>query len=182
MPRAYDFHYFSVRNIAGYGFIVDRPPAAVVVPESPDGRLWMVQVRRPPTRTLSWELPGGGIGPRETPRQAALRELEEECGLTTKRAARVLPTVYEAAPGMGRMPHYVIVARDVVPISRRAKPQREEGIERVRAITRATLRRLVRSGEIHVFATLSALAATGWLTADRRRVVGQTRRVYLERR
>ena len=64
---------------------------------------------------------------------------------------------------MGCLPHRVIVAKHVVPIADRPRPQKEEGIERVRAFTPAELLRLVGSGKIHVFATLCALAVTGWL-------------------
>ncbi len=163
MRRAYDFDFFKVRWLGRYGWIVDRPPAAVVVPETADGRLWMVRIERTPTRTRSWELPGGEVGKRETPIEAALRELEEETGMLPRDGAELWPTVLEAAPGMGRMPHHVIIARGVEPTGARPRPQREEGIRQVRRFTRAELGQRVADGGIHVFATLGALAATGWL-------------------
>ena len=64
---------------------------------------------------------------------------------------------------MGRMPHHVIVARGVVPVGSRARPQHEEGIRQVRRFSREELSRRVADGRINVFATLGALAATGWL-------------------
>lgn len=166
MHRSHDFEYFRVRWLPRYGSIVERRPAAVVVPQSADGRVWMLRVRRPPTSTSSWELPGGEVGPDETPLSAGLRELEEESGLVSRGRARALPVVYQAVPGMGPMPHHVVLARDVEPIARRPAPQRAEGIEQVRAMTREQVNRLVRTGRITVFATLSALAVTGWLGGD----------------
>ena len=45
-----------------------------------DEKILMVQTFR--RGRLFWELPGGGIEAGETPEEAALRELQEECGLT----------------------------------------------------------------------------------------------------
>ena len=53
----------------------DRSIALVVR----DGRILSVRTRRRGSDIN--ELPGGGIEPHETPEQAALRELREECGL-----------------------------------------------------------------------------------------------------
>lgn len=45
-----------------------------------DEKILMVQTFR--RGRYIWELPGGGIEKGETPEEAALRELQEECGLT----------------------------------------------------------------------------------------------------
>lgn len=162
MRRSYDFDFFKVKWLGRYGWIVDRPPAAVVVPESADGRLWLVHIARVPTGTPSWELPGGEVHRGETAVRAGLRELEEETGLVARGGAELWPRVLEAAPGMGRMPHHVIIARGVQPAGARPRPQRDEGIRQVRCFTREEIVRRVADGRIHVLATLGALAVTGW--------------------
>jgi ADP-ribose pyrophosphatase len=163
--RSFDFQWFKVKWVGGYGFVIDRAPAIVVVPIAPDDRVWFVRLARIPTETVSWELPGGGIDPDEDVVGAALRELEEETGLFARGKTRLLGTPLELAPGMGRFPHYVVVATDVVPRSRRAVPQREEGINAVRRFDRKAVGRMLRRGSISVMATAGALAVSGWLDA-----------------
>ena len=162
MRKRQDYHFFAVRWLARYGYIVDRPTAAVVIPETADGRVWLIRIRRVPTGTSSWELPGGEVAKGETPVAAGLRELAEECGLAA-RSARLVATTFQAAPGMGLMPHRVIIAKHVTPMGDKPVPELKEGIQRVRAFRPSELRALIAKGQINVFATLSALAATGWL-------------------
>lgn len=54
-------------------------PSVMVVAVDGEGRIVIVRQYRYPTRRYSYELPGGGSGG-ESPRKAALRELEEETG------------------------------------------------------------------------------------------------------
>jgi 8-oxo-dGTP pyrophosphatase MutT (NUDIX family) len=163
VQRTFDFDWFKVKWLPGYGWIIDRDPAIVVVPVAPDGSLWLARLERVPTGTSSWELPGGGIDRKEDIVAAALRELEEECALVARGGARVLPTPLELAPGMGRFPHHVVIASGVVPRGRCAVPQREEGIVAVRQFDRAAVRRMLKTGKISVQATAGALAVSGWL-------------------
>lgn len=164
MPRIHDFEFFRVRWLARYGWTVDRPSAVVVVPESCDGRLWMIRIERIPTGSVTWELPGGEVRRREDPIAAGLRELDEECELVAQ-SAELYPVTLEAAPGMGRMPHRVVVARGVEPRRARPRPQREEGIIEVRRFAPERVGAMIRRGEISVLATLGAVAVTGWARA-----------------
>lgn len=63
--------------------VVEKPPAALVVPEHPDGSLTLVEQYRHPIGARRWEFPqgsldGAGEGPAE---EIARTELAEETGL-----------------------------------------------------------------------------------------------------
>jgi 8-oxo-dGTP pyrophosphatase MutT (NUDIX family) len=161
--QTFDFDWFKVRWLPKYGWVMDRAPAVLVIPIAPDGRIWLAQVERVPTGTTSWELPGGQIGHKEDVVAAALRELDEECALIAKGASRLVPTVLELAPGMGRFPHYAVIAHDVVPKGRKPVAQREEGVVAVRRFDRQGVRGMLQRGHISVYGTLATLAISGWL-------------------
>ena len=55
---------------------------AVCVIQSPDGRVLLAERTSRQVAAGFWELPGGKIEPGETPLQAAVRELQEETGLS----------------------------------------------------------------------------------------------------
>jgi 8-oxo-dGTP pyrophosphatase MutT (NUDIX family) len=163
VSRRFDFDWFQIRWLPRYGWVLRRSPAVVVIAVAPDSRLWLVRVRRPPTNTTFWEIPGGGIEKGEDTVSAALRELEEECGLVSRGRSWALRPVLEPAPGMGTFPHHVVVASGVVPKGKKAVAQREEGILSVRSFDRDRVDRMVRAGRICVQATLAALLVSGWL-------------------
>jgi 8-oxo-dGTP pyrophosphatase MutT (NUDIX family) len=62
--------YWRLRGARGRGVLA--------VPLTPEGRLVLVRLTYAP----GWRLPGGGVKRREDPREAALRELREEIGMT----------------------------------------------------------------------------------------------------
>jgi len=55
-------------------------PCVGVMLANPDGKIWVGQ--RIDNDTAAWQMPQGGIDPGETPRDAAIRELWEETGVT----------------------------------------------------------------------------------------------------
>ena len=81
-------------EVDGSEQVEERPgiAAAVVVH---DGRVLLVR-RRHREGTLLWALPSGEIEPGETPEQAAVREVQEEVGLTTTAERRLGERVHPA--------------------------------------------------------------------------------------
>jgi 8-oxo-dGTP pyrophosphatase MutT (NUDIX family) len=86
-----------------------QPHRAVAVVER-GGRLLLIRRRRGPLEYAV--LPGGGVEPGETPEQAVLRELEEECGLTGTVARLLL----EADHGGRRASYFEVVGTDGEPV------------------------------------------------------------------
>jgi ADP-ribose pyrophosphatase len=60
--------------------LVEHPPSVAIVAVDDDD-LVLVRQARPGAREQTIELPSGKVEPGETPREAAERELAEECGL-----------------------------------------------------------------------------------------------------
>ena len=74
-------------------WFVTRPEiyGAHAVPVTPEGRIVLVKLRYAP----GWRLPGGGRKAKEDPRDAALRELREEIGLTSHGEVRCFGELVE---------------------------------------------------------------------------------------
>ena len=67
---------------------VDFGQSVLIVPEDPGGRVVLVSQYRHPTREVLLELPAGKVEPGEEPRDAAVRELEEETGFRAREIIR----------------------------------------------------------------------------------------------
>ena len=75
-PVAIAQHIRRLRELVGTELLV--LPSAAVLPRDPTGRVLLVRV----IDTDEWAVIGGAIEPDESPEQAALREAEEEAGVT----------------------------------------------------------------------------------------------------
>ena len=167
-PQPADYQDFCVSERPGYGWTCNRPAlACVILPTDSEGRMTMVKLRRPGYErgAAFWELPGGAVDARETPRAAAKRELAEETGYATDDPGTILADGLEAVPGMGCAPHVVVALRNCRP---GAAPHAAgaEGIVECRAFTAAELQELIRRGEIRALPTLGALALLPAVAAD----------------
>ena len=67
-----------LRELVGHELLV--LPSAAVLPRDCDGRVLLVRIRD----TGQWAAIGGAIEPDESPEQAALREADEEAGVTLR--------------------------------------------------------------------------------------------------
>ena len=68
-----------------YGVVQFQNRAIGVLPVDEDGGVWLVGQYRYTLNQYSWEIPEGGGSFKETPEEAALRELREETGLCAGR-------------------------------------------------------------------------------------------------
>ena len=100
-------------------------PAVGIMLLNHDGRVFVGRRIDMPAGLAAWQMPQGGIDPGETPRQAALRELQEEVGLTlhestvlgvlddygTRSGYIITPVVVWAEPDHAQVPNPAEVAK-----------------------------------------------------------------------
>lgn len=87
IDRALRFPLRGLHALLKLGWFVRRPRTfgAHALALTPEGRIIFVKLRYAP----GWRLPGGGRGPDEDPRDAVLRELREEVGMTSHGEVRL---------------------------------------------------------------------------------------------
>ena len=73
-----------------YGYVHFKNRAVAIVPLSPELDVWLVGQQRYTLDAWFWELPMGGAPLRESPLDAAKRELREETGLSANRWTRIM--------------------------------------------------------------------------------------------
>ncbi len=86
---AYQSPYLTVRedkvitpgNNEGIYSLIESKPGVLVVAQTDNDEIYLIESFRYPLQAWCWEIPGGGIDQGDTPLEAAQKELEEELGL-----------------------------------------------------------------------------------------------------
>jgi 8-oxo-dGTP pyrophosphatase MutT (NUDIX family) len=152
-------------------YTIQCAPWVNVVPITADGHVVLIEQHRIGTNSITLETPGGAVDPGEKDlTMAALRELEEETGLTSQRVLSLPGFAPNPAIQGNRITYFI--AFDCQPL---AKPRDHadpfEQIQ-VRMVPIDEALMMARSGQIqHALAALALLVAEPYLTArlrDRR--------------
>ncbi len=135
--RTADGHEWDCELISHHG-------AVVVLPLLEDGRCVMIRNFRPVVDRELWELPAGTLDqPDEDPKDAALRELEEEAGYRANELAPLCE--FYSSPGIMNELLRAYVATDLVPTRQNLEPTEEI---RVEAVAFAEALTMIRDGRI----------------------------------
>ena len=132
--------------------IIRHPGAACVVPLLPDGQVVLIRQYRHAAGGYILEAPAGKLDGGETPESCALREIEEEAGLSAGKLHRLGPIF--TTPGFTDEVIHLFAATQLQRVP--ARPEHDEIIETVE-MPLATALELARSGEICDGKTLCAL-------------------------
>ena len=125
----------------------------VIVPITADDRIVLVRQFRHPVRMWTRELPRGGRSEKETPEEAASRELREEIGAEL-RSVHPLGRITTDSGQQTGYP-YLLAAR--VDETRRPEPEDSEVIDRFFRYSFSELRAACQRGEIVDSFTLAAV-------------------------
>lgn len=135
--------------------ILRHPGAACVLPVRPDGSVVLIRQYRHAAGGFILEAPAGKLDGDETPESCALREIEEEAGLSAGRLHRLGPIL--TTPGFTDEVIHLFAATQLTSVP--ARPEHDEIIETLPMPLAAALE-LARSGEIRDGKTLCALWRT----------------------
>ena len=135
--------------------VVHHQGAAAVVPVGKNGEVYMVRQFRYPLGRELLEIPAGKLEPGEDPKTAALRELEEECGLTADRVIDLHP-IYPSV-GYDTEVIHIYLATDLHETE--CHPDEDEFLDRL-SYSLDTLVEMVMKGEICDAKTVAGILKT----------------------
>lgn len=134
--------------------IIKHSGAVAVIPLTEDGKIVFVEQYRKPLEKSLIEIPAGKLEPGEAPEITAVRELEEETGLTTDELNFV--TSFYTSPGFANELMYIYLAKDLKQLAHPVAGDEDEFVETV-ILTLEEAKKYVQEERIHDAKTAYAL-------------------------
>ncbi|MHA6251039.1 NUDIX hydrolase [Oceanobacillus sp. CAU 1775] len=126
--------------------IVKHPGAVAVIPITEDNKIVFVKQYRKPLEKTLIEIPAGKLDNNEQPLAAAIRELEEETGYTTKELSFV--TSFYTSPGFANELMYIYITNTLEKLEEPIPGDDDEFIE-ILELTLDEAKELVEQEKIH---------------------------------
>ncbi len=139
-----------------YSFIETANPSVYIVPVTESGEIYLIAQWRYPTKTHSWELPGGG-GDSADVLESAKKELKEETGLEAESWSQI--GKLQPMDGITSEIEHVFVAENLKQTGQHE--QRVEGITEVKTVAFSEVLEMIKTGEITDAQTIAALMQFG---------------------
>lgn len=130
---------------------VETPDSVYIVPITDEGEVYLIAQWRYPTKTYSWELPGGG-GDDGDILESAKRELKEETGLEADEWVEV--GLLQPMNGVVAEIEHVFIAKKLRKTEEHK--QTDEGIEEIRKVNLNEVAEMIGNGQITDAQTIAA--------------------------
>jgi 8-oxo-dGTP pyrophosphatase MutT (NUDIX family) len=130
---------------------VDTPDSVYIVPITTDGKVYLIAQWRYPTKTFSWELPGGG-GDGGDILESAKRELKEETGLEAEEWTEV--GTLQPMNGVVAEIEHVFIARKLR--ETQDHKQTDDGITEIKKVRFDEIFEMIVQGDITDAQTIAA--------------------------
>ncbi|HEU4966347.1 MAG TPA: NUDIX hydrolase [Candidatus Saccharimonadales bacterium] len=150
---AYQSPYLTVREdkvitpggSEGIYSVIESKPGVLIIAQTENDEIYLIESFRYPLQAWRWELPGGGIERGDTPLEAAQKELEEELGLRADKWQQ-LGDIYPSNNGPFNDHNFVFLARGLHTIPNHHETG--EAIRPPRAIPWKEVLNMVGRGEL----------------------------------
>lgn len=159
MKTKYSNSFFSVlegttivnKSIHAY-FSINKANTVAILPIDSKGRIILERQFRPAINADIFEIPAGHIDKGETPRQAALRELEEETGYCAGKI--VYMTKIYCSPGLLNEIQYIFLASSLKKGERHLDPMEDI---KIKAVSVSEAEKMILHKKINDAKTITAI-------------------------
>ncbi len=142
----------TINNMSHNYFSVDKADVVAIIPITNDGKIILERQFRPAINKNIYEIPAGNIEVGETPRHAALRELEEETGYCAGKLIYIAK-IY-GSPGILNETQHLFLAKML------RKGERHLDLEediKIKAVSKRLAMKMILDKEINDAKTMAAI-------------------------